>query len=219
MRGDINLLPKKKSGEITKLATGFIIAIFVLLGIVAVVFVYMPNMERRRIRKEIEQKKSELAEQTATKEEYNKLNEEFNFLKERNMVFNNIIDRNIAFSGILEDFELIIPTSIVLDELAYTSGFLNIKGTTPSPLELSQFMVNLRKLDKVVLVSLSTMEFEPVQNTEEDNTELYTFELSVLFYEDVEEDTEEDFEENIDSQEDTTGESDSEEVTTEEGAQ
>ena len=97
MRGDINLLPKKKSGEITKLATGFIIAIFVLLGIVAVVFVYMPNMERRRIRKEIEQKKSELAEQTATKEEYNKLNEEFNFLKERNMVFNNIIDRNIAF--------------------------------------------------------------------------------------------------------------------------
>ena len=41
-------------------------------------------------------------------------------------------------------------------------------------------MVNLRRLDNVILVSLSTMEYE--EKTEIDTSpELYTFELSAVF--------------------------------------
>lgn len=210
MRGDINLLPKKKSGDITKIASGFIIAIIILLAVVALVFVYIPNMEKRRIRKDIEYTESEIEKIAVTKEDYDKALEELNLLREKNAIFSNIRSANLAFSGILEDFESATPTSIVLDELTYVSGFLNIKGKTPSPLELSQFMVNLRRLDNVIMVSLSTMEYE-----EGITTGFYKFDLSVVFYEDVEEDLEED----IDSQEETTDESNSEEAITEEGVE
>ena len=216
MRGDINLLPRKSSGEKTKLATGFIVAMIILIVICTILFMYIPNMEKRSVKKEIEAKQAELAEQTATIGEYSQLNEEFIILKEKNTIFNNIIGENLAFSGILEGFEPITPTSIVLDELTYIGGILNIKGTTPSSLELSQYMVNLRKLDNVILVSLTSMELEPEESEEEDiTTELYTFDLSVLFYEDLEEEVEED----IKSQEEITDENDSEEVITDEGVQ
>ena len=214
MRGDINLLPKKRSGDITKIASGFILGIIILLAVVAVVFVYMPNMEKRRIKKDIEYTKSEIEKIAVTKEDYNKVLDELNILKEKNTIFKNIRSRNLAFSEILVDFESATPTSIVFDELNYSSGFLNIKGTTPSPLELSQFMVNLRRLDNVILVSLSTMEYGE-EEVEDITHEFYTFELSVFFYDGVEEDVEED----IDSQEETTDESNPEETITEEGAQ
>ena len=212
MRGDINLLPKKRSGDITKIASGFILGIIILLAVVAVVFVYMPNMEKRRIKKDIEYTKSEIEKIAVTNEDFKKVADELFLLVKKNAIFSNIRSENLAFSGILEDFESATPTSIVLDELSYTSGFLNIKGKTPSPLELSQFMVNLRRLNNVILVSLSTMELESVQNPEDNTTNFYTFDLSVVFYEDVEEDLEED----IDSQEETIDESNSEEATTEE---
>lgn len=217
MRGDINLLPKKRSGDITKIASGFILGIIILLAVVAVVFVYMPNMEKRRIKKDIEYTKSEIEKIAVTNEDFKKVADELFLLVKKNAIFSNIRSENLAFSGILEDFESATPTSIVLDELSYTSGFLNIKGKTPSPLELSQFMVNLRRLDNVIIVSLSTMEYE--EGREEDTTTgFYNFDFSVIFYEEVEE-AEEDLEEDIDNQEETTDESDSEEATTEEGAQ
>lgn len=218
MRGDINLLPKKRSGDITKIASGFILGIIILLAVVAVVFVYMPNMEKRRIKKDIEYTKSEIEKIAVTKEDYNKVLGELNILKEKNTIFKNIRSRNLAFSEILVDFESATPTSIVFDELNYSSGFLNIKGTTPSPLELSQFMVNLRRLDNVILVSLSTVEYVEITG-EDTNPGFYTFELSVVFYEVPEEGAEEDVEEDIDSQEETIDESNPEETITEEGAQ
>lgn len=223
MRGDINLLPKKKTGEITRLATGFVVSIFVILGIVAVVFVYMPNMERRRISKEIEHKKSELAEQTASREKYNQLLEELKILRRKNFIFTNIKDRNLAFSGVLEDFEAATPTSIVLEDLTYINGLLYIEGKTPSALELSQYMVNLRKLDNVIYVSLTSMELETERSEGDTTPELYDFELSVVFYEDINEEAEEDIEEeageDIENQEETTDENDLEEEIIDEGAQ
>lgn len=218
MRGDINLLPKKRSGDITKIASGFILGIIILLAVVAVVFVYMPNIEKRRIKKDIEYTKSEIEKIAVTKEDYNKVLDELNILKEKNTIFKNIRSRNLAFSEILVDFESATPTSIVFDELNYSSGFLNIKGTTPSPLELSQFMVNLRRLDNVILVSLSTVEYVEITG-EDTNPGFYTFELSIVFYEVPEEGAEEDVEEDIDSQEETIDESNPEETITEEGAQ
>lgn len=220
MRGDINLLPKKRSGDITKLASGFIVTIFILLAVVALVFVYMPNMEKRKVKKDIEYKESQIAEITATRDEYNRLLEELKLLREKNTIFNNIKERNLAFSGILEGFEPITPTSIVLEELTYAAGFLNIKGTTPSALELSQYMVNLRKLDNVIIVSLTSMELETERSEEDTTPELYDFELSVVFYEDINEEAEEDIEEeageDIESQEEITDENDLEEVIDEE---
>lgn len=172
MRGDINLLPKKKASGAGKLATSFILVIIAILIFSGFYMVYLPNKYKKDLEKQIASKEAELASYTVTEDEYTELAARLALLRDRMDEFDRINAANLQKSIVLSEVESAIPTSINLSSFSITGGNLSISGTTtsPDPVLISQFMVNLRNIEKVTNVTLSS-----INNSEEG----YSFSLTI----------------------------------------
>ncbi|NMB42580.1 MAG: PilN domain-containing protein [Clostridiales bacterium] len=172
MRGDINLLPKKKASGAGKLATSFILVIIAILIFSGLYMVYLPNKYKKDLEKQIASKEAELASYTVTEDEYTELSARLALLRDRMDEFDRINAANLQKSIVLSEVESAIPTSINLSSFSITGGNLSISGTTtsPDPVLISQFMVNLRNIEKVTNVTLSS-----INNSEEG----YSFSLTI----------------------------------------
>lgn len=172
MRGDINLLPKKKASGAGKLATSFILVIIAILIFSGFYMVYLPNKDKKDLEKQIASKEAELASYTVTEDEYTELSARLALLRDRMDEFDRINAANLQKSIVLSEIEDAIPTNINLSSFSITGGNLSISGTTtsPDPVLISQFMVNLRNIEKVTNVTLSS-----INNSEEG----YSFSLTI----------------------------------------
>ena len=172
MRGDINLLPKKKASGAGRLATSFILLIIAILIFSGFYMIYLPNKYKKDLEKQIASKEAELASYTVTEDEYTELSARLALLRDRMDEFDRINAANLQKSIVLSEVESAIPTSINLSSFSITGGNLSISGTTtsPDPVLISQFMVNLRNIEKVTNVTLSS-----INNSEEG----YSFSLTI----------------------------------------
>ena len=184
MRGDINLLPKKKASGAGKLATSFILVIIAILIFSGLYMVYLPNKYKKDLEKQIASKEAELASYTVTEDEYTELSARLALLRDRMDEFDRINAANLQKSIVLSEVESAIPTSINLSSFSITGGNLSISGTTtsPDPVLISQFMVNLRNIEKVTNVTLSS-----INNSEEG----YSFSLTIDYNIDLPEEEQE----------------------------
>ena len=184
MRGDINLLPKKKASGAGKLATSFILVIIAILIFSGLYMVYLPNKYKKDLEKQIASKEAELASYTVTEDEYTELSARLALLRDRMDEFDRINAANLQKSIVLSEVESAIPTNINLSSFSITGGNLSISGTTtsPDPVLISQFMVNLRNIEKVTNVTLSS-----INNSEEG----YSFSLTIDYNIDLPEEEQE----------------------------
>lgn len=156
MRGDINLLPKRKAKDSTKLASSFIAAVIIVSLLSFIFMVFIPTKEKVEIENEIAQKEAELDNYTGTREEYNELITYLNLLNNRIKSYDYINESNYNSSEILADVESAIPANILLNSFSYSDNILSISGETtrPDPVLVSQFMVNLRQIEDIINVTM-----------------------------------------------------------------
>ena len=178
MRGDINLLPKKVVKDSTKLASAFIVLVILVIILSGVFLVYLPLMQKLELEKEIAAKELEMGKYTATQEEYDELAAELELLRERSVAFDNIVSSELLKSKVISDVELAIPFNVVLDSYSISDGIVDISGFTKTedPVLVSQFMVNLRNIENVTNVILSS-----INNSES----AYSFSLTINYHIDL----------------------------------
>ena len=174
MKGDINLLPKKKASDSNRIASGFIVVLVLVIIASGLFMFYYPNMDKIELQKQIAKKELELAKYTATEEEYKELVARLKLLEDRVEAFDNISETNLILSLVLSEIEGVIPRDINIVDLSYEAGQLDISGITTSkdPVLVSQFMVNLRRIERVIYVSLGSL-----RSYEEG----YSFDLTVSY--------------------------------------
>ena len=182
MRGDINLLPIKRADESTKQARWFIILLFLTIVSVAIFLVYLPNKDKINMKKEIEIKEIELTTYTTSQEEYDELLKEVRLLKDRINAFDQINNKNLLKSKVLEDIEKGIPKDIILMDLSYSGNEISIVGSAKEELLVSQFMVKAKEIEDVANVALLSIDYK-----KED--ESYIFSLIINFTKGIFEDT------------------------------
>ena len=105
MRGDINLLPKKKASGAGKLATSFILVIIAILIFSGLYMVYLPNKYKKDLEKQIASKEAELASYTVTEDEYTELAARLALLRDRMDEFDRINAANLQKSIVLSEVE------------------------------------------------------------------------------------------------------------------
>ena len=182
MRGDINLLPIKRADESTKQARWFIILLFLTIVSVAIFLVYLPNKDKINMKKEIEIKEIELTTYTTSQEEYDELLKEVRLLKDRINAFDQINNKNLLKSKVLEEIEKGIPKDIILMDLSYSGNEISIVGSAKEELLVSQFMVKAKEIEDVANVALLSIDYK-----KED--ESYIFSLIINFTKGIFEDT------------------------------
>lgn len=174
MRGDINLLPKKKAKKTNKLARGFILAVILVSLATGTFLVYLPTKEKVKLQNYIVDKEAVLSTHTATQEEYDALSDELNLIKSRINAFDRINDSNLSKLTLISDIEVAMPTNAILNSLYFSQNTLSISGTTDTnePIVISQLMVKLRNIEKVSNVRLDSLTF---------NDPDYYFSLTVTY--------------------------------------
>ena len=193
MKADLNLLPKKKSNISAKNVVLLSIVSIIVLGVVGYFFVYMPNAEKNRISKEIEEKQDELAKYDGLDEELIQLNKEINDLKGMLDAVNGITSEYVKMTEKLEAIGQAMPVKMVINNFAYSDNTveMEVQGLYEKDIytDIARFMVNLRNIDDVKSVSLNSVNYD-----EKEDIEGHAFRLTIHYDEssvDIEEEGEE----------------------------
>lgn len=190
MKGDMNLLPKKEAGMSLHVLFFRSIISLVVLSVVGYYFVFLPNEEFFMVSKEIKDKQSEMASFAGIGEEYERLSNEITELKRRTLVIEELSNKNVKLTEKIDQIGNGMPVDISLEKISYENEVMKAVGISPDMELIAQFMVNLRKMDRVIGVELSSVGYDEENlvsdaNNEEDlnidTIEQYKFELSIYY--------------------------------------
>ncbi len=180
MKADLNLLPKKQSNISAKNLVILSVISIIVLGLVGYFFVYIPNEEKNRISKEIEEKQEELAKYEGLDEELAQLNIEIADLKGMLEAVGGITSEYVKMTEKLEAIEEAMPVDIILNKFSYSENIINITGQGPDDKDaythIARFMVNLRNIEDVEKVSLSSVNYD-----EKEEQEGQVFEITINY--------------------------------------
>lgn len=187
MKADLNLIPKKEA-LISKKAIiiGALLTVIILL-VVGYFFVYIPKNEKDSILREIKNKKTEISSYDGLDEKQAELNKEKEELRKLIVAIDELKIKNVKLTNRIADIGKIIPVDVMLNTMSYNNGVMNITGTSPDMIKISQFMVNLRNMDYVLDVSHSTSSFDNQSSYAEDDEDdiedkrSYKFDLTVVY--------------------------------------
>lgn len=192
MKADLNLIPKKEA-IISKqtILIGALVAAFIFL-VGGYFLVYIPKAEKDGILKEIKNKQIEIDSYAGLDEQHAQLSNEIAELKKLINAINELKIKNIKITDRIADIGEIIPVEIMLDNISYSNGLMNITGASPDMIQVAQFMVNLRKMDYVLEVSNSSLKYDdqgnstvdsedPEDSEDIDDKSGYKFNLSVVY--------------------------------------
>jgi Tfp pilus assembly protein PilN len=187
MKADLNLIPKKEA-LISKKAIiiGALLTVIILL-VVGYFFVYIPKNEKDSILREIKNKKTEISSYDGLDEKQAELNKEKEELRKLIVAIDELKIKNVKLTNRIADIGKIIPVDVMLNTMSYNNGVMNITGTSPDMIKISQFMVNLRNMDYVLDVSHSTSSFDNQSSYAEDDEDdiedkrSYKFNLTVVY--------------------------------------
>lgn len=187
MKADLNLIPKKEA-LISKKAIiiGALLTVIIVL-VVGYFFVYIPKNEKDSILREIKNKKTEISSYDGLDEKQAELNKEKEELRKLIVAIDELKIKNVKLTNRIADIGKIIPVDVMLNTISYNNGVMNITGTSPDMINISQFMVNLRNMDYVLDVSHSTSSFDNQSSYAEDDEDdiedkrSYKFDLTVVY--------------------------------------
>jgi Tfp pilus assembly protein PilN len=187
MKADLNLIPKKEA-LISKKAIiiGALLTVIIVL-VVGYFFVYIPKNEKDSILREIKNKKTEISSYDGLDEKQAELNKEKEELRKLIVAIDELKIKNVKLTNRIADIGKIIPVDVMLNTMSYNNGVMNITGTSPDMIKISQFMVNLRNMDYVLDVSHSTSSFDNQSSYAEDDEDdiedkrSYKFNLTVVY--------------------------------------
>jgi len=187
MKADLNLIPKKEA-LISKKAIiiGALLTVIIVL-VVGYFFVYIPKNEKDSILREIKNKKTEISSYDGLDEKQAELNKEKEELRKLIVAIDELKIKNVKLTNRIADIGKIIPVDVMLNTMSYNNGVMNITGTSPDMINISQFMVNLRNMDYVLDVSHSTSSFDNQSSYAEDDEDdiedkrSYKFNLTVVY--------------------------------------
>jgi len=187
MKADLNLIPKKEA-LISKKAIiiGALLTVIIVL-VVGYFFVYIPKNEKDSILREIKNKKTEISSYDGLDEKQAELNKEKEELRKLIVAIDELKIKNVKLTNRIADIGKIIPVDVMLNTMSYNNGVMNITGTSPDMINISQFMVNLRNMDYVLDVSHSTSSFDNQSSYAEDDEDdiedkrSYKFDLTVVY--------------------------------------
>ncbi len=187
MKADLNLIPKKEA-LISKKAIiiGALLTVIIVL-VVGYFFVYIPKNEKDSILREIKNKKTEISSYDGLDEKQAELNKEKEELRKLIVAIDELKIKNVKLTNRIADIGKIIPVDVMLNTMSYNNGVMNITGTSPDMIKISQFMVNLRNMDYVLDVSHSTSSFDNQSSYAEDDEDdiedkrSYKFDLTVVY--------------------------------------
>jgi len=115
------------------------------------------------------------------------LNKEKEELRKLIVAIDELKIKNVKLTNRIADIGKIIPVDVMLNTMSYNNGVMNITGTSPDMINISQFMVNLRNMDYVLDVSHSTSSFDNQSSYAEDDEDdiedkrSYKFNLTVVY--------------------------------------
>lgn len=200
MKADLNLLPKKQSNISAKNLVILSVISIIVLGLVGYFFVYIPNEEKNRISKEIEEKQEELAKYEGLDEELAQLNIEIAGLKSMLEAVGGITSEYVKMTEKLEAIEEAIPVDIILKNISYTTDTINMSGEGLDYTDIARFMVSLRNIEDVEKVTLSTVNYTEEQEEDNEETIKYQFDITINYGEKEESLEEVPEEENLDEE-------------------
>ncbi len=207
MKGDLNLLPIRKSAISKQLLATIIALLIIVVGLVGYFFVFIPNNEKADVMKDIDNKEKSL-------DEYIGLDDEFNALIAERTSLNGLVasmdvvgNAKVLLSKVFVDIDNAVPVGVLLGSMEYTSNRMSFGGRTRGLVRISQFLVKLRQMDDVIAVKLHDVKYvdpddlhetpeekeekviineQGIEVTEEENYEYenmpyYDFEITVIY--------------------------------------
>lgn len=152
---DINLIPdeikslneKRKKDTITVIS--FLLATFVLIFILLLPNMYIKNLERQK-----STLSSQLINLKVKKDMYSTIQSKINYYSEKEKIIKDLSNKKLNMTEIFNDISSNIPDNVSITDIKFNGNVLEITGNSYMNKYLSDFMLNLRKLNYVDDVDL-----------------------------------------------------------------
>ena len=185
MKGDLNFLPKKESKVSPRVLFLGSFLVILLLLVVGYFVVYIPNDEKSKAIANLNNKKAQLDSYNGIDEEYEAVLRIKEILIEQISVIEDLGSKNIKLTERITHIGQGIPVNIIIDSISYADGVMDMAGEADDMETISQFMVNLRKMDNVIGVQLShAIQEKEVQSEKDADSKKpikYKFMLTVIY--------------------------------------
>ncbi|MEG6565821.1 PilN domain-containing protein [Thermoanaerobacterium saccharolyticum] len=152
---DINLIPDeiKLFDEKRKKNT------FAMIGILITTFVFifillLPNMYINNLEKQKSALNAQLSSLKAKKDMYSTIKSKENYYSEKEKIIKDLSNKKFNMTEILNDISSNIPENVSITGMKFKGSVLEITGDSYMNKYLSDFMMNLRKLNYVDDVNL-----------------------------------------------------------------
>lgn len=179
---DINLIPKTRINASQKarfVVISVVLLFAVLLGILGL---YLPTRTKLKLIDQIKKQEKELMAYSTVNEEFTTLTATMDDLKRMEGILKQLKDNNLIMTELLADLETCIPNDITIKTLAFDEGMLTLDGSSPDYEKIAQYIVNIRKLNRVINVtflSAATDQELTEEGTMDDSKILFNFTLYV----------------------------------------
>lgn len=150
---DINLIPKVKkkvSGESIFITTALCLCCFAFMGFFGF---YLPIQQKLTLSDQIRAQEDELQSYSDTQDTYTLRVNQLNELKRTDIILNTLKTGKLKMTKIMNDIEMNIPQTIILQSMSFNAGLLTIEGTAPSYQDIAEYIVNLRSMENVLSVT------------------------------------------------------------------
>jgi Tfp pilus assembly protein PilN len=161
---DINLVPKNK-----KNATGRSNFLIILIGlftvvVLAVFFFLFPLQQKLSLMNQIRDRENELEAYSEVQTEYSTLVSEADQLNQILTTLASLKGSRVKMTTLMDDIEGCMPKNITMKSIKLEDGLLTIIGSASTYREISQFIVNLRKMEDVQDVTFTNATVEDDRN-------------------------------------------------------
>lgn len=179
---DINLIPKYKaksaggSNTILLVITAAVVIALLLFGY------YFPYQEKLQLKNRIDRQEEALKACSDTEASFVSLQNGIEKINATDMMMDTIKSNPLRLTDMLNAIENSIPTDIIIRTMTLEAGMLTIDGTTPDYTKIAAFIVNLRKLEQVLGVTLLSAQTNPSgisENPTQDEAAEQTFDFSI----------------------------------------
>ena len=157
---DINLLPRGKRNESSKigirmLMVGILCAMILIGG-----FLFYPLRVKVSLMNKLRTQEQDIVNYAAVEEEYNAVSAEVARLNNLQSTLEELRASKKNISPLLDEIEECMPRQITLTSVQAENGLLTINGEAEIYKQIAQFMINLRGMKEAQSVTFTTATVE-----------------------------------------------------------
>jgi len=152
---DINLIPEEiKLHELnrkrrTKNLIGFVVVLCIIMAILLLPQIYIRNLESEKA-----VLNKQLNNINDKKDSYSELQNKMKYYSSKQDIIKRLSKKKIDITEILDDISSNVPDNVSMTDIKFSGNVIVITGDTYMNKYLSDFMLNMRKLDYVDDISL-----------------------------------------------------------------